>query len=66
MLAGDKFITEMHLRQRGLRIVLVIHLFNTNNEENTLKKQEIQDTFIKTNDIELAFTKIWLIVTLRI
>ena len=45
LLAGYKFMSEMHLRLPG---------FNKN-----LKKQEIHDIFITTNKIKLAFNMIW-------
>ena len=45
LLAGDEFMSEMHLRL----IVLVDHLQKTKKEYKNLKKQEIHDIFIKTN-----------------
>ena len=45
LLAGDKFMPEMHLRQPGF----VDHLQKTRKEFKNLKKQEIHDIFIKTN-----------------
>ena len=44
LLAGDKFIPEMHLP-----IVLVEHLLKTMKELKKLKNQEIQSIFMKTN-----------------
>ena len=55
LLAGDEFMPEMHLRQRELYIVLAEHLLKTKKGYKTLKKQEIQDIFIKTNLKKLAF-----------
>ena len=55
LLAGDKFMPEMHLRQPGLHIVLVDHLQKTKKEYKNLKKQEIHDRFIKMNYIKLVF-----------
>ena len=49
LLAGEKFMPEIHLRQQGFRLVLVDHLQKTKNKYKNLKKQEIQDIFIKTN-----------------
>ena len=49
LLAGDKFMPEMHLRQPGLHIVHVDHLQKTKRECKSLKKQEIHDISIKTN-----------------
>ena len=40
---------EIHSRQPGFTIVLVDHLPKTKKECKNLKKQEIQDIFIKTN-----------------
>ena len=42
LLAGDKFIPEMHLKQSGLLIVLANLLLKIKNEYKKLKKQEIQ------------------------
>ena len=44
LLAGDKFMPEMHLRQPGLS-----YLQKAKKEYKNLKKQEIHDIFIKTN-----------------
>ena len=41
LLAGDKFMPEMHLKQLGCFIVLVNHLLKTKKEFRNLKKQEI-------------------------
>ena len=49
LLAGDKFMPEMHLKQPGFKYS-VCSPFTINNEIiKNLKKQEIQDVFIKTN-----------------
>ena len=40
---------KMHLRQLDLHLVLVDHLQKTKKESKNLKKQKIQDMFIKTN-----------------
>ena len=59
LLAGDKFMPEMHLRQPevfnknknnlGLPIVLVVHLLKANKEFKSLWRQEIQNTFTEMN-----------------
>ena len=49
LLAEDKFMPEMHLRQPDLRIVLVIYSLKIEKESKILKKQEIQDIFIEKN-----------------
>ena len=48
LLAGDKFMPEMHVRQ-DLQIVLVDHLQKTKKEYKNIKKQEIHNILIKTN-----------------
>ena len=40
---------EMHLRQPGFTLVLVVHLLKIKKEQKKLKRQEIRDIFIKTN-----------------
>ena len=47
LLAGDKFMPEMHLKQSGLLIVLANLLLKIKNEYKKLKKHEIQNIFIK-------------------
>ena len=59
LLAGDKFMPEIHLRQlqfktnliskSALLTVLVDHLLNMNKEFNSLKKLETQTIYIKMN-----------------
>ena len=49
LLAGDKFMLEMHSNSQNLLIVLVDHLIKTKKEFKSLKKQEIQDKFTKMN-----------------
>ena len=44
LLAGDKFMRKMHLRQSEFTYSA---LLKTNNEYKNLKKQEIQNMFIK-------------------
>ena len=67
LLAADKFMPEMHLKQPGLtRIVLVDHLLKINNEFKNLKKQEIQAIFTKINLIRLVFNMIWHMEILKI
>ena len=52
-LAGDKFMLEIHLRQPGF-MYSACGPFTKNKER--IKKQEIQDIFIKTNQISLFST----------
>ena len=46
LLAGDKFMPEMHVRL-DLHIVLVDHLQKIKKEYKSLKKQDIHDILIK-------------------
>ena len=48
LLAGDKIIPEMHLRQPGFTYS-ACGPFTKNKEWEISLKQEIQDIFIKTN-----------------
>ena len=65
LLAGDKFMPEMHLKQPGF-IVLVDHLLKIKKEFKNLKKQEIQAIFTKMNLIRLVFNMIWHMEILKI
>ena len=47
LLAGDKFMPEMHLNNLDLLIVLVVHLLKTKNELKNLCKQEIKIIFTR-------------------
>ena len=49
LLAGDKCMPEIHLRQPQLLTVLVDHLLNMNKEFKSLKKLEIQTVYTKMN-----------------
>ena len=66
LLAGDKFMPEMHLKQPGFIIVLVDHLLKTKKEFKNLKKQDIQAIFTKMNLIRHAFNMIWHMEILKI
>ena len=48
-MAGDKFMPEMHLRQSGLTYSACEPFAKNKVRIQKLKKQEIQDIFIKTN-----------------
>ena len=48
LLAGYKFMTEMHLRQLGFKYSASGSFKKTKKEYKVLKKQEIHDIFIKT------------------
>ena len=49
LLAGDKFMPEMHSRLLGLTYSGPLTKKKTKKEYKNLKKQEIHDIFIKTN-----------------
>ena len=66
LLAGDKFMSEMHLRQPRFTYS-ACEPFTKNKERiQKLKKQEIQAIFTKMNWIKHAFNMIWLMEILRI
>ena len=56
LLAGDKFMPEMHLKQPGFTYSACGPFTKTKKELKNLKKQEIQTTFIKMNLIRLVFS----------
>ena len=60
LLAGDKFISEMHLKKQDLLITLVNHLLKTKKEYKNLKKQEIQYIFTEMKWIKVVFSMTWL------
>ena len=51
LLAGDKFMPQIHLRQSQLNLltVLVDHFLSMNKEFKSLEKLEIQTIYIKMN-----------------
>ena len=50
LLAGDKFMPKMHLRQPGFTYTFSCRLFDkTKKEFKNLKKLQIHDLFIKTS-----------------
>ena len=57
LLAADKFISEMHLRQSRFTYKACGLLLKTKNEYKSFKKQEIHNIFINM---------IWLMETLKI
>ena len=65
LLAGDKFMPEMHLRQPGFTYS-ACGPFTKNKEFKNLKKQGIQAIFTKMNFIRLVFNMIWLMEILKI
>ena len=65
LLAGDKFMPEMHLKQPGFTYN-ACGPFTKNKEFKNLKKQEIRAIFTKISLIRLAFNMTWHIETLKI
>ena len=65
LLAGDKFMPEMHLKQPGFTYS-ACGPFTKKNKFKNLKKHEIQAIFTKMNLIKHVFNMIWLMVTLKI
>ena len=67
LLAGDKFMPEMHLKQPGFAYS-ACGPFTKNKErvQKLKKKQEIQDIYTKMNYIKLVFNIIWLMEILKI
>ena len=59
-------MSEMHLRQPGFMCSACGAFTKTNKEYKSLKKQGIQDIFIKTNQLKLAFNMAWFIEVLNI
>ena len=66
LLAGDKFMSEMHLKQPRFTDKLVVHLLKTKKELKNLCKQETQIIFTKMTLIKLVFSMIWLMVNIKI
>ena len=65
LLAGDKFMPEMHLRQPGFTYS-ACGPFTKNKELRSLCKLVIQILFIEMSSIKLVFSMIWLMVKQKI
>ena len=67
LLAGDKFMPEMHLKESGFTYS-ACGPFAKNKEkiQKLKKKQEIQAIFTKMNLIRLVFNMIWHMEILKI
>ena len=59
LLAGDKFLPEMHL-STDLPTVVADHLLKTKKEKKNLRKQEICNIFLKMNWTKPPFSMTWL------
>ena len=66
LLAGDKFMPEMHLKQPVYNYSACGPFTKNKERIKNLKKQEIQAIFTKMNLIRLIFSMIWLMEILRI
>ena len=72
LLAGDKFMPEMHLRQpasldkSGFTYSACGPFTKNKKEYKNLKKQEIHDIFIKMNYAKLVLNMTWLMEILKI
>ena len=66
LLAGDKFVPEMHLKQPGFTYSACGPFTKNKERIQKLKKQGIQVIFIKINLIRLVFSMIWLMEILKI
>ena len=67
LLAGYKFMPEIHLLQPGFLCTACSQLNEKRKKEyKSLKKQKIQDAFIKVIQIKAAFNKVWLMKILKI
>ena len=64
LLAGDKCMPEMHLRQPKFTYSACGPFTKIKERMQKIKKkqQEIYDIFIKTNQIKLIFNMTWLMV----
>ena len=66
LLAGDKFIPEMNLKQPGFPYSACGPFTKNKERIQNLKKQEIQTIFTKMNLIEPVFNMIWHMEILKI
>ena len=66
LLAGDKSMPEMHLKQPGFTYSACGPFTKNKERIQNLKKQEIQTIFTKMNLIKLVFNMIWLMEILKI
>ena len=66
LLAGDKFMPQIHLKQPGFTYSACGPFTKTKKEFKNLKKQEVQTIFTKMNLIRLVFSITWLMEILKI
>ena len=65
LLAGDKFMPEMHLKQPGFTYSACGPFTKNKERIQNLKKLEIQTIFTKMNLTKLVFNMIWLMEILK-
>ena len=66
LLAGDKFMPEMHLKQPGFTCSACGPFTKNKERIQKFKKQVIQAIFTKMNLIRLVLNMIWLMAILKI
>ena len=66
LIAGDKFMLEMHLKEPGFTYSGCGPLLKIKKEFKNLKKQDIQNISIRMNQIKLVFNMIWLMEIFKI
>ena len=66
LLARDKFMLKMHLKQPGITYIACGPFTRNEEKIKKLKRQEIGDLFIETNWIKFVFDMIWLMEILKI
>ena len=66
LLAGDKFMPGMHLKQPGFTYSACGPFTKNKERIQKIKKQEIQAILTKMNLIKHAFNTIWYMVILKI
>ena len=66
LLAGDRFMSEMHLKQPGFTYSACGPLTKTKERIQNSKKQDIKTVFKKMSLIRLAFNMTWLMEILKI
>ena len=65
LLAGERFMPEMHLKQHGFTYSACGPVTTNNKEFKNLCKQEIQIISTKMNWINLVFNIIWLMANTK-
>ena len=66
LLAGDKFMPEMHLKQPGITYCACGSFTKNKERIQKFKKQEVQNTFTEMNQIKLVLRTIWLMEIVKI